>query len=264
MHLEFIVFLFVILGLASGVLAGLIGIGGGVITVPILYFIFNYTGMLEERIMQVAVGTSLAAGFITSSVSTFFQYRKRAIHFSVVKMVVPGLVIGCVVGSIIAHYLPSYYLREIFGGVAILLGLYFFFPHLPPLHISSKPNHTLSLFGLAIGCLSSMLGIGGGSLTFPVLLGYQVPVKNSSATSSASTLVTTLVGSLTYLLIAWRKPELPATFGYIELPAFIAISLGSVVTTPWGVKLSHVLDVTLIKRIFGCSLALIGVSMFVL
>lgn len=264
MHIEFIIFLFVILGLASGVLAGLIGIGGGVVTVPFLYFIFHYTGMFEEEIMQVAVSTSLAAGFITSSVSTFFQMRKKAILFSVVKMIVPGLVIGCIAGSIIARYLPSFYLREIFGCVALLLGLYFFFPKLPPLHISSKPNHSLSFFGLGIGCLSSLLGIGGGSLTFPVLIGYQLPVKNSSATSSASTLVTTFVGSLTYLLIAWQRPELPHTFGYIEIPAFIAISIGSIVTSPWGVKLSHSLNVTLIKRVFGCCIALIGISMFVL
>lgn len=264
MHLELIIFLFVILGLVSGILGGLIGIGGGVVTVPILYYIFQYTGMLEDRIMQVAVSTSLASGFITSAVSTIFQMKKRAVLFAVVKMIVPGLVIGCIAGSVIAHYLPSFYLREIFGVVAFLLGIYFFFPKLPPLHISRSPNNSLSLFGLAIGCLSSMLGIGGGSLTFPILLGYQVPVKNSSATSSASTLVTTFVGTLTYLFIAWNKPELPETFGYVEIPAFIAVSIGAIVTTPYGVKLSHVLDVKLIKQIFGCSLSVIGITMLFL
>ena len=109
-----------------------------------------------------------------------------------------------------------------------------------------------------------MLGIGGGSLTFPVLLGYQVSAKNSSATSSGATLITTLIGSITYLMIAWHKPELPETFGYIELPAFIAISIATIFTAPLGVKLSHTLDTILIKRIFGGCLALIGLSMLII
>lgn len=261
---DFIIFLFVILGLISGLLGGLLGIGGGVVTVPILYFIFTYTGMLEERIMQVAVSTSLASSFITSVVTTLVQLQKKAVLFSVLKLLIPGLFFGCIAGSLIAHYLPSRHLSLIFAFMAIILGIYFFFPRLPHLYVSSSPNQSLSLFGVLIGCCSSMLGIGGGSLTFPVLLGYQVEVKNSSATSSASTLITSFIGSATYMAIAWNKPELPLTFGYIELPAFIAISAGAILTSPIGVKLSHVLDILLIKRIFGCTLFLIAVSMFIL
>lgn len=264
MSSEILILIFIIAGLLSGLLGGLLGIGGGVITVPVLYFIFQYTGMLEERIMQVAVSTSLAAAFVTSAVATLVQLQKQAVFFRVVRFLIPGLVIGCISGSWIAHVLSSGLLSLIFGGMAIVLGVYFFFPRLPRLHISNSPNRTLAFFGLLIGCLSSMLGIGGGALTFPVLLGYQVPVKNASATSSASTMITTFLGSMTFLAIAWHKPELPETFGYIELPAFIAISLGSSVSSPIGAHLSHVLDVVLIKRIFGCSLALVGLSMFFL
>ncbi|HSX10599.1 MAG TPA: sulfite exporter TauE/SafE family protein [Chlamydiales bacterium] len=261
MPADSVIILFIILGLISGLLGGLLGLGGGVVTVPVLYFIFLYTGTFEEKIMQVAVSTSLAAGVVNSGLSTYFQHQKKAILFNVFRLLIPGLVIGCVGGSVLAHYLPSQMLSKIFGVMAVVLGTYFFFPRLPNLKLSNAPNRTLSLFGLGIGVLSSLLGIGGGSLTFPVLLGYQVPVQNSSATSSVSTLMTTLIGSVTYLVIAWHMPELPATFGYIEIPAFIAISLGSLLTVGLGVKLSHAMKVAPIKRLFGCCLALIGLSM---
>lgn len=261
MPTEFMIVLFVLLGLLSGVLGGLLGIGGGVVTVPALYFIFSYSGMLEERIMQVAVSTSLASGFITSLVSTLAQFRKRAIQIEVVKFLIPGLILGCAAGSILAHLLSSHLLTLIFGMMAITLGVYFFFPRFPHPYISSKPNRTLSFFGVGIGCLSSLLGIGGGSLAFPILLGYQIPAKHASATSSASTLLTTFIGSISYLAIAWNNPELPETFGYIEIPAFLAVSVGAALTSPLGVKLSHSMDVAHIKQIFGCSLALVGISM---
>lgn len=261
---ELILFLFIVLGLASGLLAGLLGIGGGVITVPVLYFIFHYSGIFEVRVMQIAVSTSLAAAIVTSAVSTYVQFRNKTINFSAVKLLVPGLVIGCIAGAISAHYLSSAYLRLTFGVMAILLGIYFFFPRLPHLSISSSPNQSLSIFALAIGWLSSMLGIGGGSLTFPVLIGYHIPVKNASATSSFSTLISVLIATITYLIIAWHKPELPNTFGYVEIPAFICISLGSIFTSPIGVRLSHTLNVVLIKRVFGCSLSVVGLSMLFL
>ena len=255
--------LFVVSGLFSGLLGGLLGIGGGVVTVPILYFVFEYMGIGGDFVMQVAVSTSLAASVVTSSVATFVQIQNRMVLFSVLKLILPGLFIGCILGSIAAHVLPSNFLRMIFASMATLLGLYFCFPKLPAPYLASAPNRTLSLFGLGIGALSTLLGIGGGSLTFPVFLGYQIPAKNSSATSSASTLVTTLVGSITFLLIAWHEPTLPDTFGYIEIVPFLAISGGSILTSPIGAKLAQTLPVTHIKQIFGASLTLIALSMFV-
>ncbi len=258
---EFIIILFVILGLVSGLFAGLLGIGGGMVTVPALYYIFLYSDMMPDRIMQIAVGTSLAAAVVTSLMSTWIQTRKRAIHLSVLKLMIPALILGCIIGSIIAHFMPSKDLRWAFGIMALLMGFYFFFPKLPSLYIAKTPNRSLSILSLFIGVLSSMLGIGGGSMTFPILMGYQLPAKNASATSSAATLITTCIGSLVYLSIAWHSPNLPDTFGYIELPAFIAISIGSMITTPFGVKLSHVLQVSHIKQAFGVCLSLVGLSM---
>jgi uncharacterized membrane protein YfcA len=252
---------FFTIGLLSGVLGGMLGIGGGVITVPALYFIFQSLNLFSDNTMQIAVATSLAASVITSLVSTYFQIKKKAILFSVFRLLLPGLLLGCILGALLAHHISSEWLKISFGVMAVLLGTYFLFPKLPSLHICDKPNWSLSFFGLLIGSLSSMLGIGGGSLTLPVLLGYALHVKNASATSSLSTLMTTLVGSLTYLGLAWNQPKLADTLGYIDLPIFCILSLGSIIAAPFGVKLSHTLDVSLIKRIFGFSLILVGITL---
>ena len=261
MYYEILIFIF--FGILSGILSGLLGIGGGFVTVPALYFIFRYTGMVEDWIMHISVATSLAAVVFTALTACIVQYAKKTIHFSTIKLLIPGLVIGGIAGSIIGRELPGDLLRLVFGVIAILLGVYFCFPRLP-FHISPSPNRSLSFCGLLIGVLSSLLGIGGGSLTFPVLLGYQVPIKNASATSSAATFVTSLLGSVTYLIIAWHREQIPYTFGDIELPAFIAISTGAILATPFGVRLSHTLLASHVKQIFGCTLALVGLSMLFL
>jgi len=264
MAYELIVFLFFLCGFASGLIGGLLGIGGGIITVPVLFFLFRFTALLPDQLMQVAISTSLATTFVTAAVSTALQMRKKAVHFPIIKFLIPGLAIGCIAGSLIAHLLPSVYLREFFGGMAILLGSYYFFPRLPLPHFGSSPNMSLSFFGLVIGALSSLLGIGGGTFTVPILIGYNVPMRNAVATSSGSTLATAFIGTITYLIIAWHKPELPETFGYIEIPAFIAISIGSIFSTPLGVKLSHTLDTEWIKRIFAGCLILTGFFMILI
>ncbi len=260
MQFDSILIIFVILGLISGLLGGLLGIGGGMVTVPALYYIF----FNSDHSMQIAVSTSLAAAFITSAASTFFQARRRAAKFSILKWMIPALILGCMIGAVTAHFTPNAVLRMVFGVIAIFLGIYFFFPKFPALYIAPAPNRSLSGFALLIGFLSSMLGIGGGAVTFPVLLGYQIPIQNASATASAATLITTCVGSLTYLMIGSQNLSSPHQFGYIELPAFIGISLGALLTSSFGVKLAHTLPIAHIKRVFGISLCLIGITMLVI
>ncbi|MBU6446624.1 MAG: sulfite exporter TauE/SafE family protein [Verrucomicrobia bacterium] len=242
----------------------MLGIGGGVVTVPFLYYFFQYSHLYPSRIMQIAVCTSLAAAFVTSVVSTYVQMRKKAIQVSVLKWMAPALLVGSISGSILAHYMASHVLSWVFGAMALVLGIYFFFPHLPVLKIARSPNPTLSLFGLGIGALSTMLGIGGGSISFPVLLGYHVPVQNASATSSATTCISTGIGTIAFLILSWGLIHEPMTVGYIDLPCWFLISFGSVLTVPLGVKWSHTLNVSLIKRVFGVCLFLVGLAMLLL
>ena len=258
MPIELTLVLFVIIGFLSGLLGGLLGIGGGVVTVPFLYYFYRYTGEHPEKLMQVAACTSLAVAFVTAGMSTYYHLRHKSIDFSILKWMFPFLMIGCVVGAFIAEHVATEILSHIFATAAAILGIYFFFPKLPHLHIASKPNASLSLFALAIGSLSSMLGIGGGIVTFPILLGYHVPVLQASSTSSAATWISTGTGTVAFLIIVWAFP------GYIDLMAWTALSIGSIVTTKIGVKLARILDIRLIKRIFGGCLVLIALSMYLL
>jgi len=255
---------FVLCGLITGLLGGMLGIGGGVVAVPILYFFFHYTGLIDERIMQVAASTSLAISVFISLSSSIVQYSKKAIFFPALKFLSPGLVIGCASGGVLAYFVSSDFVRYAFGIGVLLLGIYFTIPRLPHFKIAPSPNRTLAFFGLAIGALSTLLGIGGGILTFPTFLGYGMSTKTSSATSSCTTTLYSFIGTITYLLIAWKTPGLSNTFGYIYMPAFLAITIAALFTTPLGVKLSHTVDTHLIKRIFGICLCLIGLTMLFL
>ncbi len=263
MQLDLANSLFLMVGLISGLLGGMLGIGGGVITVPYLYFFYLYTDAFPNQAMQFAVCTSLAVAWITSAVATYFQIRKKAIVGSALRWMAPTLLIGCVSGSILAHTMASPLLGILFGILATSLGIYFFFPKLPPLNIAPAPNKSLSLFSLGIGLLSSLLGVGGGSIAFPVLLGYGLPAKNASATSSSATLISAAIGTTTYLILTWNMQTSSTTLGYIDIPALIFIGLGAAITTPLGVKLVHSLPLSLIKRIFGVCLSLIGLSMLI-
>ena len=253
---------FILIGLVTGLLAGLLGIGGGVITVPCLYYLFSFTELPESRWMQIAASTSLAATCITSLASTLAHHQKKSILLPPLKLLVPGLVLGSITGSYLSHQFSSHTVRIIFGGLSLLLGVYFFFPHLPHLRLGSHINRGLSVFGVLIGTLSSLLGIGGGLFTIPILMGYQVPLKNALGTSSVSTLFSAFLGTFSYLLIGWGKNPIPYTVGFIYLPALIFIASASLCTSPIGAHLSHFFSVTLIKRILGAVIIFTGLTMF--
>jgi uncharacterized membrane protein YfcA len=198
---------------------------------------------------------------VTSMGSTWSHQKRKTLHSSAVKMIIPGLVIGCISGAIISNFLSNTILKEAFGIMALIFAVYFFFPKLPQIHIAEKPNKSLLAFGFAVGNLSSLLGVGGGIFLIPVLLGYKIPLQSSIATSSAGTLTTAFTGSLAYLVIAQGQLAVPDTFGYIQIPAFLTIGACSLITTSLGAKLAHTLPPSLIKRIFATVLGATGLAM---
>lgn len=260
----FVFLLFIIIGLVTGILAGLLGIGGGIITVPSLFYLFHYMKTPPENVMQICVATALATTFMTSVGSTLSHHKRKTIIPSVLKIVIPGLLIGCILGAISSTFFTSQALQIFFGCISVLFAVYFFFPKLPQLNIAPKPNKYLMVFGVLIGCLSSLLGVGGGIFLVPILLGYHISIQNTVASSSASTLATAFIGTIIYLFIAYGKPTMPDTIGYIHIPAFFLMGLSSLFTTHIGVKLSHTLPPIITKRVFAVLLGLTGLSMLFL
>jgi uncharacterized membrane protein YfcA len=257
--------IFFFLGGCSGFLAGLLGIGGGVISVPALYYILSWKGHPIEEVMQIAIATSLASVVLTTAISTWTYYQKKMILYRALGYLLPGLIIGCIIGCISGAQLVSLLsgdtLRMIFGSMAVAIGIYFTIPALPILKIADQPNPLLTFFGLIIGHLSSLLGVGGGIFSVPLLFAYRIPPKNIAATSSAATMTTSLVGTLTYLVMATQVPHLSTEFGYIDFSAFLWISIGSAFSVRFGVKLAQYLSVQSVKRIFGIVLSATGIFM---
>lgn len=259
------IFIFlIVLGLFSGLLGGLLGIGGGVVVVPGLFYLFSVFGYPPEHLMQIAVSTSLAVTCLTTLGSSFIHWHRKTIVVSILRLLIPGLIGGCLIGTFLAYWIPTNALRTVFGVAAFLMGPYFFFPHLPSLKIASAPNRSLSFIALTIGTVASLLGLGGGIFTVPILHGYQVPLKNAIGTSSVTTLMTALIASLSFLILgtfSLNENLTGSPFGYIDLKAWLTVGLSSLCSAFIGARLSSVISTSLIKRIFGMALTATGALM---
>lgn len=252
---------FLALGAATGLLSGLLGLGGGVFMVPALYFIFEYMGFEHENLMHLVIGTSLATMVANSAISTWSHHKKKAVTWSMTKHLLPGCIIGCIVGVATAEFLPSEFLARIFGVIITLISLYYLIPNIPQFSIHNPSTTTLTVSGGALGFLSSLLGIGGGTIAVPLLISFKMHVRNAVATSSSFTFFTSLIGTIGYLSIGWRESFFPNSFGFIYLPAFLVMTVGSMLFAPLGVKLAHFLPSKALKLIYSIVLCLIGVTM---
>jgi len=258
-----IVFLLsLILGMFSGVIAGLFGVGGGLVIVPILVLLFTAQDFPAEFVMIMAIATSLATIIVTSIASLLAHHRLGSVLWEKVVSLGPGIMIGAALGAVIAENLDADVLRFMFiifllyVGVQMALHLE---PTLPPI------EHFKALdFGVAglIGMISTILGIGGGTLTVPFLVSYRHPMRNAVATASACGLPIAVVGTLSYALLGSNEAQLPDwSLGYVYMPAFLGIALSSVFTAPMGAKLAHKLPAQELKRYFSLLLFVMAAKM---
>lgn len=250
------------LGVGAGIIAGLLGVGGGIIIVPALLYLFILQGMPSEIHMHMAVATSLATIVFTSVSSAWAHHRRQAVLWPSVMALTPGIILGSIGGALIAHHLPSHALRTTFGIFEILVGLQIGFGFKPGAHVKLPGRGGMLMAGGGIGALSTVLGIGGGTLTVPFLLWCNVHIRNAVATSSACGLPIAAAGAGALIIAGSAYQGLPpGSTGYVYWPAAVMIILGSVVTAPLGARLAHVLPVVSLRRIFACVLAAIGIRM---
>jgi uncharacterized membrane protein YfcA len=253
-----------ILGGFSGLLAGLFGIGGGLIIVPILVSLFSIQQiMIPEQQMIFAIATSLATIIFTATSSVLAHHRQGNVLWAKVLRLTPGIIIGAALGAIIADKISADNLRFIF----IIYLIYVAFKmalQLKSCESAVKNINSLDYAaGGGIGLLSSILGIGGGTLTVPFLVACQIPMKNAVAVSSACGLPIAFSATVSYIVLGLQQPQLPAwSLGYIYLPAFSGIVLCSILTAPLGAKLATKLPATKLKRCFSIMLFIMAVKMF--
>lgn len=253
---------FVGVGVFAGILAGLLGIGGGIVTVPCLVLIFKHLAIPPGSIMHLAIGTSLSAMIFNSLSSCYSHYRKKGVIFSIVRPMALGILFGAFAGAFLARVLSGKFLQIFFGAFECLLGLRFLLPEVKIKQTRKLPSFFgLSGIAFCVSTLSAMLGIGGGMINVPMLTHYHVSLKKAIGTSSALSFLISLLGAVFFLTMGIRQTDYPDTFGYIYIPGFIFISIAAFLSAPWGVKFAHAMPTHLLKRIFGVVLILAGLSM---
>jgi uncharacterized membrane protein YfcA len=250
------------LGLIVGFFAGLLGIGGGGIMVPLLTMIFMAQGFDENQLVHMALGTSMAAIVTTSMASAYSHHQHGAVRWDVWKKMAVGLLLGTFILSFFTAYLPRTFLATFFSVFMTYVAIQMW------LNIKPKPNRTLpSKAGLAgvgfgIGAISALVAIGGGTMSVPFLTWCNIKVQHAIATSAALGVPIALAGGVGYAISGWGEAHLPAySAGYVYLPAVLLISLVSVFTAPFGARLSHTLPVNILKKIFAVILLLLAIKM---
>ncbi len=255
---------YAVIGAFCGFLSGLLGIGGGVVMIPTLFFVMQYFKVESLYFMHLVIGTALTSMIFSSISSTISHQKKKMINWKIVQYMIPGLVFGASLGSYLAKALSSHVLELIFGASVILIGLRFVLQKPKATHKPHEPsswNLTYPLLGCSISFLSSLLGVGGGIFSVPILQALHFPIRKAIATSSAITLYATFLASICYFLFGLRQIKSGDSWGFIYLPAFLIVTPPSVIFASFGAKAAHTVQTALLKKIFGILLLATGIYM---
>ncbi|MBJ8419343.1 sulfite exporter TauE/SafE family protein [Acinetobacter courvalinii] len=257
--MELIIYL--LIGAIAGFAAGLFGVGGGLIIVPILYIVFTQMNYDPNVIMHIAVGTSLATIIVTSISSVTAHHKKGAVMWSVFRNLAPGLVAGSFLGAGIADLMSGQHLQLVIGVFAVWMAYKMF----KGAHAVVDPNRHLPSAALqlaaggGIGVASAIFGIGGGSLTVPYLNRHGVVMQKAVATSAACGLPIAVAGALGFMWFgAKEQVDVPNTIGYVHVYAFFGISVMSFITAKFGAKVAHRLSPAMLKKCFAGLLVVVG------
>jgi uncharacterized membrane protein YfcA len=257
--------IYLLLGCFSGFVAGLFGIGGGMVIVPILIFSFKAQHIHPSIITHLAIGTSLACIIVTSLSAVWAQHKRGAVLWPVVKKMAFGLFAGSIVGAQIAHLISARQLEIIIGLFALLTAAQMFSGWKGKLGHVPLPHSTgLSVAGSGIGAASAIFGIGGGTFTVPYLTLHGVAMTQAIASASACGLPIALGGAVGFMWTGWHDINLPKeAWGFVHLPAFIGISITSLFLAKLGVKMAHQLPAATLKKLFAGLLVVVGVHFIV-
>ncbi len=261
MFLE-IALMYLAVGLIAGLLAGLLGVGGGLVIVPMLVFCFVKQGIQADLIMHMALGTSLASIIFTSISSFMSHHRRGAVEWAIVRRIVPGILIGTFLGTVVASRLSTGFLKGFFCVFLYSVATQMILNKKPKAARDLPGNAGMFGVGSTIGVASALVGIGGGSLSVPFMMWCNVAAHRAIGTSAAIGFPIAIAGAIGYMVNNLGATGLPAySLGYIYLPALVFIVCFSVLTAPLGAKLAHALPVDKLKRIFSLFLYVVATKM---
>ncbi|MBU3565571.1 sulfite exporter TauE/SafE family protein [Polynucleobacter sp. MWH-HuK1] len=251
-------------GSISGFLAGLLGIGGGMILVPFMILVFNHQGFNQEVIVHMAIATGMATILFTTTSAIWAHHKHGSIDWKLVASLSPGLIVGSLVGgSEIFEALNTSWLSLFFAIFIVYTSIQMLLNKKP------KPGRDLpspvGLFGFGsfAGALSSLVGAGGAFITVPFMLWCNVKPHVAMASSSGLGFPIAAAATIGYMYGSWGHPNLPSgSLGFVYLPAVVCIAVVSIFTAPLGAKMARKLDVAQLKRIFGVMLLMLAAFMF--
>lgn len=253
----------VLTGLLAGVMAGLLGVGGGIVIVPVLYHVFTLMGIDESVRMHMAVGTSLATIVPTSIMSARAHRRRGSLRPDILRRLVPAVIVGVGLGAVLSGYVSGSVLTAVFACVALLVALSMAFKRDDFAVREGLPGTIgTSALGVSIGSLSTLMGIGGGTLSVPVLNALRVPMHVAVGTGAALGLIISLPGALAFFINGLDVPlRPPASLGYVNLLGFALIVPATLTSTGWGARMAHAIDARRLRQLFALFLALTSARM---
>lgn len=263
---EFLPHILVLLftGAVAGTLAGLLGVGGGIVIVPVLFNMFGVLDLPDETAMHMAVGTSLATIVPTSLSSMRAHLKRYSVDFELLRLWVIPIFAGAMLGAVIAGFVKGVVLTAVFAVIAALVAVNMAsrtgLRVAEALPVSRIKNALLSF---VIGTFSVMMGIGGGTLSVPVLSAFNFPIHRAVGTASALGLAIAIPGVIGFLIAGWAVPDRPPySIGYINLIGFGLIFPMTVLTAPLGARIAHRLSRVWLRRAFALFLAITATRMF--
>lgn len=262
---EFLPMLLLILaiGALAGVIAGLLGVGGGIVLVPAFFFAFEGLGYDTEGLMQICLATSLATIVVTSVRSVVGHHKKGAVDWDILRAWGPGIAIGAALGVVAASGLRNEALMAIFGILGVSVGLYMAFGRAEWRLGDQMPGRVGTFTASPIlGFLSVLMGIGGGSFGVPMMTLYGVAIHRAVATAAGFGVIIAVPAVAGFLLTGSNVVNRPPyTVGQVNLVAFVAVIAMTLITTPWGVKLAHAMDPKPLKRVFAVFIMIMALNM---
>ncbi|HEX5802331.1 MAG TPA: sulfite exporter TauE/SafE family protein [Azospira sp.] len=253
---------YLLLGAFAGFMAGLLGVGGGAVMVPILTTIFLAEGFARSEVVHLALGTSMAAIVFTSISSLRAHHAHGAVLWKVVRGITPGILVGTFAATFVAARAPTTALALFFAAFMSYVAVQMLLNIKPKPHRELPGTLGMSAVGVGIGGISALVAIGGGTMSVPFMTWCNVKAQHAIGTSAAIGLPIALAGTAGYLVNGWGHPGLPpATLGFIYLPALLLVVAVSMATAPLGAKLAHRLPVATLKRVFAGLLVLLVARM---
>ncbi|HEX4890117.1 MAG TPA: sulfite exporter TauE/SafE family protein [Alphaproteobacteria bacterium] len=250
-------------GIVAGILAGLLGVGGGIVIVPVLYHVFSGIGIDEAVRMHLAVGTSLATIVATSMRSMRAHRAKDAVDADLLRGLALPIIAGVLLGSLIAGGVDGGALMAVFAAVALIVAIHMAFGRESWRIADVFPaGVTRAAIGAVIGLISVLMGIGGGTLGVPILNLYNIPIHRAVGTATGFGLIIAVPGTLAMILNGWGAPGLPPfSLGYVNLIGFALIVPTTILAAPWGARIAHAISRPALRRAFAVFLALTSLRM---